>query len=403
MKLNRTMLALPLAAAAITFPPANLCAERSVVLDLTAGGDDSGVILGAIFTRNNVQPTGTGVFDPFLTMQPAVGQLIEQGYNTSAGGTRPLPLDDLRVHWNRDIRVSDLAPVTLDGNQYYVFRLDADEPGQANIKKYLSIDNIRVYTSPIGGQTTTDVDELGRLRYGMNSLEDPLNVNGNWVKIDATLTAGAGHVNSGGGPGDLTVYLPASYFDGASPTDYVYFYNLNGAHFATEPGTGAEGGAEVWRAFTRPRTVTVVINDVPNGRPGILVKDAPNGYDIYTGENVADPADEDGALITLFGVDNYFTSPTPPLPDWAGRFVVPQAPVWFRTAVDIVWVEHDFDNFGNGDLRVGFNSAFSGTYYFTPDLIGEENLGLATDQWVQVYANNVLEVLFNPHTYRLRQ
>lgn len=143
--------------------------------------------------------------------------------------------------------------------------------------------------------------------------------------------------------------------------------------------------------------IVVTINDVPNGRPVIQVFGAPNGYDIYTGELVANPAIEDGALITLFGVDQFGS-----IPNWGGRFVVPSAPNPNRRAVDIVWIEHDFDLFGNGDLRVGFNSAFLGIYYGNPEPRGEDNLGLVTDQWVQVYADDTLVIFFKPHTYRLR-
>ena len=67
--------------------------------------------------------------------------------------------------------------------------------------------------------------------------------------------------------------------------------------------------------------IIVMINDVPNARPVITVIGAPNGYDIYTGEEVADPAIEDGALITLIGVNNWFQEPDAYLEDWEGRFV----------------------------------------------------------------------------------
>ncbi|MBI3850212.1 MAG: hypothetical protein HY298_07970 [Verrucomicrobia bacterium] len=151
--------------------------------------------------------------------------------------------------------------------------------------------------------------------------------------------------------------------------------------------------------------IVVSINDVPNGAPVIQVNGAPNGYDVYTGAGIATPGIEDGALITLIGVDQSGL-----IPDWGGRFVVPEAPLWFRTAVDIIWVGHDEDVIGNGDLQIGFNSALPGTYYFNPGLINpatglpineDENLGLVTDEWVTVYANDTLVVRYKPHTYRL--
>lgn len=147
------------------------------------------------------------------------------------------------------------------------------------------------------------------------------------------------------------------------------------------------------------KPIVVSINDVPNGPPVIQVQGAPNGYNVYTGSEVATPGVEDGALITLFGVNNYFDPGA--LPEWGGRFVIPIAPNPFRTAVDIVWVSHDADVFGLGDLQVGFNSAFPGTWYINPEFRGDENLGLVTDNWVTVYATDTLVIRYKPHTYRL--
>lgn len=169
--------------------------------------------------------------------------------------------------------------------------------------------------------------------------------------------------------------------------------------------------------------IVISINDVPNGAPVIQVKGAPNGFDVYTGEGVADPAVEDGALITLFGVNQCPDPESPPegtLPDWGGRFMDPRPwetlPPWYplpdgenyrylRTAVDIIWVQHDVELFGNGDLQVGFNSSFPGTWYYIPELwfIDEVNLGPVTNNWVTVYANDLLVIRYKPHTYILKK
>src|SRR3712207_5358079 len=75
----------------------------------------------AIFTTDFTQPTGTGVYDPFLTIQ---ARGTEQGYNTSAGvfDTKREP------QWNHEIRLSDLTTVTIDGADYYSFLIDINEP-----------------------------------------------------------------------------------------------------------------------------------------------------------------------------------------------------------------------------------------------------------------------------------
>ncbi|MDQ6624723.1 MAG: hypothetical protein M3Y69_01085, partial [Verrucomicrobiota bacterium] len=54
--------------------------SHATVLDLTA--KDSGTINGAYFSKNYQQPAGSGVIQPFLTIQ-AKG--VEQGYNSANG------------------------------------------------------------------------------------------------------------------------------------------------------------------------------------------------------------------------------------------------------------------------------------------------------------------------------
>jgi hypothetical protein len=156
--------------------------------------------------------------------------------------------------------------------------------------------------------------------------------------------------------------------------------------------------------------IVVRIDDVPNGNPVIVVTGAPNGYDVYTGSGVATPGVEDGGLITLIGVNNPVEDssifPDAYLFDWSGRFVVPQAPDPNRNAVDIVWLEHNWDDPDSplfGDLRIGFNSALPGVFYANPELKDEQDLGGVTDRWVQVYTSDIVVVFFKPHTYRLRQ
>src|SRR6266850_5111490 len=105
--------------------------------------------------------------------------------------------------------------------------------------------------------------------------------------------------------------------------------------------------------FSAP--IVVRINDVANGPPVIEVLGAPAGYNIYTGAGVNNFAVEDGALITLLGVDTGGS-----IPDQGWRFIDRKAPDPAFAAADIVWIEHDSDFFQTGDLRVGFNSHHPG-------------------------------------------
>jgi hypothetical protein len=154
--------------------------------------------------------------------------------------------------------------------------------------------------------------------------------------------------------------------------------------------------------------IVVKINDLAVGPPQVEVDGAPNGYDVYTGPGVNNSAVEDGALITLFGVDTYGS-----IPDWGGRIIDPTPwqllpPLYnqndptdptnyrqFVNAVDIVWVQHDFDGpFQNGDLQVGFNSSFQGVWYRNPSLTGDEDLGPLSNKWVTIYSSPALVIKF---------
>jgi hypothetical protein len=68
-----------------------------------------------------------------------------------------------------------------------------------------------------------------------------------------------GH-NGGSGFSDMIVLVPVTAFAGASPNDFVWFYNLNGVHFDVDvEGTAAEAGFEEWRAVVIPEPNTVAL------------------------------------------------------------------------------------------------------------------------------------------------
>jgi hypothetical protein len=220
----------------------------------------------ALFSEIATHPAGTGVFDPFLTINSQGNNPIESGYNTD--GHTALYLSQQRPEWNTRLTVGDLATITIGSTAYYAFELDANEPNgsaqDGSAKSLISIDNIRIYTSSTDNTAAVANDEsklenpspLGTLRFALN---DPLkNGSGNydfdnWVKLEAATDGIAdlqGH-NGGSGFSDMIVYIPVSDFAGAKLSDYVWFYNLNGVHFdADVAGTAAEAGYEEWRAVT---------------------------------------------------------------------------------------------------------------------------------------------------------
>jgi len=125
----------------LTTPPHPPDVSGSFATGTSAGGAE------AIYSTIDSHPTGTGVFDPFLSYQ---AKAVEEGYNTSSGGNGQGFLDTKRVpQWNHDVHISDLGvTVGPDGKgSYYAFELDANEVGNGNIARLLSIDDIRIYTS----------------------------------------------------------------------------------------------------------------------------------------------------------------------------------------------------------------------------------------------------------------
>ena len=210
----------------ISFATVGVSTIHGAVLDLTTQSAVSvSTTYGtAIFTTDFSQPTGTGVFDPFLTLQ-ANG--TEQGYNTSAKNgvwdTKREP------QWNHEIQVQDLSKVTINGAEYYSFLIDINEPNGGD-KSLISLDALKIYTSTETGLTTHHLDNLGTLRFDLDLPTD------SYLLYDDQ--------NSGSGQGDIAFFIPASAFIGVSATDYIYMYQQWGGHVSADFDGTTDGGFE---------------------------------------------------------------------------------------------------------------------------------------------------------------
>jgi len=266
--------ALAVAAVAVTILPTTNALAGEV--DLTTVGVDTTLTVPADFggdglvANYHTQPAGTGVFDPFLTLErTAAGGNpagIERAYNTD--GHTALYLDQQRPEWNTTLRLSDLAVIDINGKSYYAFELDANEPGAG--KSLLSVDNVRIYTSTSDNtglvqNNEANLDLLGdKLRWAMN---DPLTPQGadtsgagnynidNWIKLDSNQSDVDAKSNGGSGISDMILYVPTDAFKEAGADDFVWFYNLNGVHYVADSDLAAEAGYEEWRAVIGPNTV----------------------------------------------------------------------------------------------------------------------------------------------------
>jgi hypothetical protein len=194
-----------------------LATSNAAVVRIDLDKNTSGTANGALFEQGAIHPAGTGVFEPFLTIQ---GNGDEQGYNSSTGNfdTKREPV------WNHEIRFSDLQQTTIGGVAYFGFAIDINEPGGG--KADITLTDLRIYTSSTI-QTSTSVDANGDFNGSLGTLRYDLG-NNEVYYVDR---------NRGSGESDINVYIPVSLFAGAQGSDYVYMYQRWGnADAMTEGG-----------------------------------------------------------------------------------------------------------------------------------------------------------------------
>ena len=98
---------------------------------------------GSIWKVITEEPTGTGVYEPFLRYQQSP---VEVGLNTDF---KPPPFDDKMpaTIYTRSVLFADLGVVTIASTNYWSFTLDFNEPGTDT--RYLSFDNYDIYQGSI--------------------------------------------------------------------------------------------------------------------------------------------------------------------------------------------------------------------------------------------------------------
>lgn len=212
--MNRRLPFLPGLVLATLTLAATIGISSGTVLDLGSSG--SGSIGGALFSTTGIQPTGTGVFDPFLTVHSSG---TEQGYNSSSQ-----PFDTMRApQWNNELQVSDLRVTMIGGVAYYGFVVDINEPNGGTTTA-ISLDALRIWVSPtLQNSTSTDasglfIGSLGTLVFDLGN---------NSVRYDDQ--------QHGSGSGDVNIFIPVSLFLNVDPDNYVYMY---------QRWSGTQGGFE---------------------------------------------------------------------------------------------------------------------------------------------------------------
>jgi hypothetical protein len=214
---------------------AQAAASRAAVtvLDLTAANVSGQVTVGdTIFERTDIQPTGTGVIDSFVRIQPTGNKDVGQGYNTDY---RPLQFDENNSpQFTRSLPLSELSTTTINGKTYYRFLLDINEPNDKSAG-LISLDKVELYLGNAPDLHNyapgSGFGANANLIYNMDALQDVS------IKLDANL-------NHGSGSGDMWMYVPTTDFTG--PNQFVYLFS----HFGDVYGMA--GGFEEWATVSDP-------------------------------------------------------------------------------------------------------------------------------------------------------
>jgi len=216
-------------------------AQAAFTIDLTTK-DASGNSGSGIFQEFAFQPTGTGVFDPFVRIQQTG---TEAGYNTDG---RPVEFQTKdQNQWTHSLALSSLGVVTRDGVDYFMFRLDmneqANQESQNNSEgRHLSMNDFEIYLgnapdllgltpgSGFGGGDSVlvyDIDTADGRGDATVELND---------KLD-------NDHGPGSGDSDMDVLIPVSLFQGPNGFTWVYLYSAFG-----NPNH-SDDGFEEWAAF----------------------------------------------------------------------------------------------------------------------------------------------------------
>jgi hypothetical protein len=178
---------------------------------------------GNLVISANFIKAGTGIFDPFLTIQ-ASG--TEQGFNSV---TQPLDTKRAPVDTHELTKLQLVTSTTQTGVEYYSFLLDVNESNNP-LTSFITVDALKIYTSPTMLGTLSELETSGTLRFNLDANED-----NTLVYNDA---------NSGSGEGDIAFFVPVSAFVGVPDNYFVYIYQQFGATAVAGPPAGSNGGFE---------------------------------------------------------------------------------------------------------------------------------------------------------------
>jgi hypothetical protein len=183
----------------------------------------SASVNGMVLQQADAAPNSSS--DEFLRLQSAAG--VRQGYNSSAA-----PQYDEVDQFTKRVRMVDLPPVTANGMQYRVVKLNI-----ADNQALQSLDELRLYLS------TSNLSGYNPTTKQLDGVSPSFDLGDNYVKLDSTLSAGRA---------DMLLYIPApqqrrgvlgGLLGGLLDNTYLYVYSRFGVNITNPGGTESWGPA----------------------------------------------------------------------------------------------------------------------------------------------------------------
>jgi hypothetical protein len=212
---------------------------KAGTIDLTTAGASSTLANGVILSETDIQPTGTGVIDPFLRLQNTPN---EAGINTTLDTPNVPILDDKPGLWTHDQPLSGpngLTQINIGGNSYYKFLLDINQTAAGPL---LNLNAIKFY---VRGSAFNSLNSFANF-FNLTTDSHGALIPGGALPTPTFDVLGGDNVllnyslNHGSGSGDMFMYVPVTAL---GTSGYLYLYNQNGA----PPGLNASNdGFEEW-------------------------------------------------------------------------------------------------------------------------------------------------------------
>lgn len=231
---------------------AGTASASAAVYILDAAGENA-LVNGGKFTLlpTGRQPSGSGVFDPFVRLNDNGGDNngVQEGYNTGSGLALSYP--DATDPFTRNLQLSELRKDTPTGTpaNAFVFDLDMNEPN-GGVQPYLALTELKIWVNDLPDLNFANLADFGTPIWDMDALE-----NNAIIFFD---------IGAGSGESDVEFLLPASVLQnvaGVELDDYLYFYSKF-AFVQNPEGGDPQGGYEEW-AIDTARLDVIEPQDIP--------------------------------------------------------------------------------------------------------------------------------------------